>query len=238
MENEQKENLVVENNDNKDDINAFGPHNIGGRHFFTTLYKEQNIKNNPLFIKWKKDMKEVNDLIIHCPKCNAYFPNAAYTNCCCEKCEFFFCFGCFKENCRSKDCIKWWKIIIPFFGLKEYGDRNFFLKALMFFFMLFQVWFTFPLQILYKLVPRILGEDGYNSRIGYEKYRKKGISLCLWMLPYQIAYIMFWFNITSILFVIPGILYPPYPVYWMGIFWYVQTHFHGGLLYEGDGKYY
>ena len=170
MENEQNEELL-----NNEDENAFGPHikevNEYGRsykkYFFTTLYKEQDVKKNKIFIKWKKEMKKINDLIIHCPKCYAYFPNAAYTNCRCDKCSFFFCFGCNRAGCNSKDCIKWWKIIIPFFGLKEYGDRNIFLKILMYFAMLFQVLFTFPLQILYKMGPIFLGEDGFES---YEKY--------------------------------------------------------------------
>ena len=240
MENVQSEVLI-----NNEDDNAFGPHikevqeydQTYKKHFFTTLYKDQDVSKDPQSIQWKKDMKKVNDLIIHCPQCNAYFPNAAYTNCRCDKCSFFFCFGCKKGDCRSKDCVKWWKIIIPFFGLKEYGDRNIFIKILMYFAMLFQVWFTFSLQILYKIGPGILGEDGYKSYEAYKKYRIKGLLLCFTMLPYQIAFIGFWFNITSIIFFIPSIIYPPYSVYWMGIFWLVQKSFHGGTLYEGDGKY-
>ena len=166
MENDKNEDIL-----NIDDENAFGPHikevNEYGtsykKYFFKTLNNEQDLKKNKIFIKWKKEMKNINDLIIHCPKCYAYFPNAAYTNCRCDKCGFFFCFGCNKHDCRSKDCIKWWKIIIPFFGLKEYGERNIFLKILMYFAMLFQVLFTFPLQIIYKIGPIFFGEDGYNS---------------------------------------------------------------------------
>jgi hypothetical protein len=108
----------------------------------------------------------------------------------------------------------------------------------MFFAMLFQVLFTFPLQVLYKNGPAFFGLDGFNGYDEYQKYRRKGFLLCFLMLPYQIALINFWFNITALLFVIPGIFYPPYTVYWMGIFWYIQRHMHGSTLYEGDGKYY
>jgi hypothetical protein len=85
MENEQADGLI-----DNDDENAFGPHakeynEKSKSHFFTTLYKDQDVSKNPKFIQWKKDMKKVNDLVIHCPKCNAYFPNAAYTNCRCQK---------------------------------------------------------------------------------------------------------------------------------------------------------
>ena len=241
MEIENREEFI-----NNEDENAFGPHvkeveEFGKTytyHFFTLSYEDQDVSKNQAFIKWKKDMKKVNDLVIHCPRCNAYFPNAAYTNCRCEKCDYFFCFGCNENDCRSKNCFKWWKIIIPFFGLKEYKDRNIIIKILMFFFMAIQVLFTFPLQVLYKIGPRFTGEDGYDSFEAYRKYRIKGLIYCFLMLPYQIALSGFWFNVSFILFFLPGIIYPPYSVYWMGIFWYVQTHFHGGLLYEGNGEYY
>ena len=242
MENSQLDNDLL----NADDDNNFGPHikevDENGytrkRYFFTTLHENQDVSKNTKFIEWKKEMKTLNDLIIHCPKCYAYFPNSAYTNCKCHKCDFFFCFGCNKGECPSKNCLKWWKIIIPFFGLKEYGDRNIFIKILMFLAMLFQVLFTFPLQIVYKNMPMIMGEDGFNSYEEYQSYRRHGLFYCFILFPYQIAFSGFWFCLTSLLFVVPGIIYPPYPVYWMGIFWYVQTHMHGGTLYEGDGKYY
>ena len=228
-----------------EDDGTFGPHvkeriSYGYNHtyhFFTTLYKDQNVSKNPQFIKWKNDMKKINDLIVHCPKCYAYFPNAAYTNCSCERCDHSFCLGCKSPDCVSEHCFKWWKIIIPFFGLKEYGDRNIFIKILMYFAMLFQVWFTFPLQVLYKNGPAIIGLDGYNNYEKYKEFRKKGLLMCIAMIPYQVAFIIFWFELSSLLFFIPSIIYPPYSVYWMGIFWYIQRHLHGSTLYEGDGKY-
>ena len=240
MENENIEGLL----DNEDE-NAFGPHvkeieeygQTYTKHFFTLSYKDQDVSKNKTFIQWKKDMKKVNDLVIHCPNCSAYFPNPAYTNCRCDKCGFFFCFGCNQHDCQSKNCIKWWKIIIPFFGLKVYRDRNFFIKIFMYLFMVIQVLFTFPLQVLYKTGPRFTGEDGYSSYEAYYKYRKKGFIYCFIMLPYQIAFTGFWFNLTFLFFFLPGIFYPPYSVYWMGIFWYVQRHLHGGTLYEGNGEY-
>ena len=232
MENEQGEILELEN----DEENAFGPHTKDGKHFFTTLFKDQDVSKNSLFIQWKKDMKKVNDLIIHCPNCNAYFPHEAIDYCNCEKCDFSFCFGCKKENCRSNECIKWFLIIIPFFSLKEYGDRNIFFKILMYFALLFQVLFTFPLQAIYKMGPCVAGEDGFTNRDNYYRYKKKGLIFCLVMFPYQIAFIGFWFNITALIFFIPGIIYPPYTVYMMGMFRYAQTHIHSGEFY--DGHYY
>ena len=107
----------------------------------------------------------------------------------------------------------------------------------MYFAMLFQVWFTFPLQVLYKNGPAIIGLDGYNNYEKYKEFRKKGLLMCIAMIPYQVAFIIFWFELSSLLFFIPSIIYPPYSVYWMGIFWYVQRHLHGSTLYEGDGKY-
>ena len=58
------------------------------------------------------------------------------------------------------------------------------------------------------------------------------------MLPYQIDFIGVWFELTFFFFFLSGIFYPSYSVYWMEIFWYVQRHMHGGLLYEGNGEYY
>ena len=240
MENENKEQLI-----DYEDENAFGPHikevneygHMRKLYFFTLSYKEQDVSRNKIFIQWKKDMKKINDLVIHCPKCSAYFPNAAYTNCRCDKCGFFFCFGCNKNGCKSTNCLKWWKIIIPFFGLKEYGDANILIKILMYIFMAIQVLFTFPLQVLYKNGPMFAGEDGYTSYEALVKFRRKGRLYCFLMLPYQIAFIGFWFDLTFFFFFLPGIIYPPYSVYWMGIFLYVQRHFHGGTLYEGNGEY-
>ena len=229
---------LINNTTDDDDENAFGPHKTKYSYFFTILHKGQDVNKNPQFIQWKKDMEKINDLIIHCPKCYAYFPNKADTYCCCNKCGFSFCFGCNKEGCKMEYCFKWWTVIIPYFGLKEYGDRNIILKISMYIAMLFQVLFTFPLQVLYKIGPMIMGDDGCGNINDYIKYRKKGLIFCFIMLPYQIAFLIIWFYITSLIFFIPAIFYPPYTVYWMGIFWYVQTHFHGGTLYEGDGHYY
>ena len=223
---------------NIDDDNTFGPHikevNNYKKYFFTTLHDNQDISKNEKFIQWKKEMKKISDFIIHCPKCHAYFPNPADAHCVCHKCDFCFCFGCNKDDCDSTNCIKWWRIIISFYGLKEYHDKNIIIKILMFFSMLLQVLFTFPLQVLYKNMPNYMGNDGYrlNDIEEYKKYRRKGCFYCFIMLPYQIAFIVFWFYLTSLLFVIPGIIYPPYTVYWMGIFWYVQTHLHGGTLFD------
>ena len=81
-------------------------------------------------------MKKVNDLVIHCPNCSAYFPNAAYTNFRCDRCKFYSCFGCNKYS---------------IFLFKEYGDTSIFIKILMYIFMAIQVLFTFPLQVYIKM---------------------------------------------------------------------------------------
>jgi len=71
MENEIRENII-----NYEDENAFGPHEIKVQeydgsikihYFFTLSYKDQDVSQNKIFIQWKKDMKKVNDLIVHCP---------------------------------------------------------------------------------------------------------------------------------------------------------------------------
>ena len=184
-------------------------------------------------------MEKVNDLVIHCPNCSAYFPNEAIPHCRCQKCKFIFCFGCYKNDCQSTNCFKWWKIFISFYGLKEYRNENIFIKILMYLFMAIQTLFTFPLQVLYKLGPKITTK--YNSSFTYEepyKFRKKGLIYCFIMIPYHIAFIVSWIYITFFVFFLPGIFYPPYSVYWMGIFWYIQRHLHGGTFYKGKEKYF
>ena len=183
MENEQKTNLVNSDDVDIDDEDAFGPHEKDKKFFFTKLNKEQNLKNNSIFIKWETDMKKLNYLIIHCPFCNAYFTTKPDYACSCSKCRIFFCFGWLKDSCEGF-CIKWFKVAISFLGHKGYGDKNLFLKILMFFSLLFQMIFSFPLQILYKLGPLILDDKGSDD---YATSRKKGIYLCILMLPYQIA---------------------------------------------------
>ncbi len=242
MENEKNREEFI----NNEDENAFGPHvkkveeygYTKTYHFFTLLYKDQDVSKNKAFIQWKKDMKKINDLVVLCPNCNVYFPNAANDNCSCDKCGIYFCFGCNRENCDRSSCFRWYKIIIPYLGLKEYGDANILIKILMYLFMAIQVLFTFPLQVLYKVGPYLTGEDGFDSYKKYKKYRMKGYKYCLVMIPYQIVFLGFWLNLTFFFFFLPGILYPPYSVYWMGIFWYIQRHLHGGNLYEGNGEYY
>ena len=183
-------------------------------------------------------MKNTNDLIIHCPNCNSYFPNKAYKSCYCKKCQFTFCFGCNKHDCESEFCIKFLAIIIRFYGLKGYGDATIFVKIIRYFAMLFQVLFILPLFLMYKMGPTVADINGFGSRENYNNYRKKGLIFCLIMIPYQIAFFGFWFYFAALLFFIPGIFYPPYTVYWIGLFRYYQTHSHGGTMYEGDGHFY
>ena len=62
----------------------------------------------------------------------------------------------------------------------------------MYFAMLFQILFTFPLQVKYKIGPQLIGIDGFDGgpRKGkYQNYRKKGFIFCLVLLPYQIAFL-------------------------------------------------
>jgi len=69
MENENREQLI-----DYEDENAFGPHikevneygHMRKHYFFTLSYKEQDVSRNKIFIQWKKDMKKINDLVIHC----------------------------------------------------------------------------------------------------------------------------------------------------------------------------
>ena len=109
MENEQNYNLLNENiNIDNDDENVFGPHKKDdNKYFFTTLHNNQDVSKNPQFIQWKKDMEKKYpfDLIVHCPKCNSYFPNEADFDCRCKRCGFKFCFGCKRYDCGTANCI-------------------------------------------------------------------------------------------------------------------------------------
>ena len=241
MENENREAFI-----NNEDENAFGPHQIEVQgynnkikihYFFTLSYKDQDVSKNKQFIQWKKDMKKVNDLIIHCPYCSAYFPHEAMDYCKCAKCGFNFCFGCYHNDCTSPRCFKWWRIIFPFYGIKGYGDTNFLIKILLYLFMVIQTLFTFPLQILYKFGPFSLGEYGPTTYEEYSRFRKKGFLLCFVMIPYQIAFIGFWFDLTFIVFFLPTIIYPPYSFYSMGALRFMQTHYHGEIYFNGNGKF-
>jgi len=241
MENEIRENIIE-----YEDENAFGPHEIKVleydnrikiHHFFTLSYKGQDVSKNKIFIQWKKDMKKINDLIIHCPYCSAYFPHEAMDYCKCAKCGSNYCFGCYQLNCDSPRCFKWWKIILPFYGLKGYGDTNFLIKILIFIFMVIQALFTFPLQVLYKFGPRASGGFCPDTYEEYIEHRKKGLKLCFIMIPYQIAFFGFLFDLALIFFFLPSILYPPYSFYCMGALRYMQTHYHGQLYFQGNGEF-
>lgn len=239
MENDNRETIYNEDN------NTFGPHSIeeivygevNTLHFFTLSYKDQDVSKNKMFIKWKKDMKKVNDIIVHCPFCSAYFPHEAMDYCRCAKCRHRFCFGCKQRDCKETRCFKWWKVIVLFYGIKGYGDSNFFMIILMYLFMVIQTLFTFPLQILYKFGPFVLGEYGPCNYEEYKIFTKKGLLLSLTMIPYQIAFIGMWFDITFILFFLPTIIYPPYSFYSMGCLRFMQYHYHGQIYFEDNGKF-
>ena len=234
MENEQFNNFINTSSD-KNDENAYGPHTNDYDNFFTVLYKCQDISKDPLFIQWEKDMRKYNSyhIIVQCPNCNAYFPNEGDFDCHCRKCKFKFCLGCGKGDCTSGLCIKFWSKIFHFFGLKEYREKNIIIKICMYFSMLFQILFIFPLLVIYKFGPLCLGDkenDGLIHRDKDIKYKKTAIKLCLLMLPYQVAFLGFWFNVNFLLFFFPGIFYPPYTIYWMGIFLHFQRNCEAGVF--------
>ena len=136
------------------------------------------MSKNPQFIQWKKDMEKKYpfDLIVHCPKCNSYFPNEADFDCSCKRCGFKFCFGCKRYDCGTANCIRAWIIVFHFFGLKIYRDKNIILKILMYFAMLFQILFTFPLQVIYKIGPQLVGIDGfYGEKVNIKIIEKKDL---------------------------------------------------------------
>lgn len=122
MENENKEQLI-----DYEDENAFGPHikevneygHMRKLYFFTLSYKEQDVSRNKIFIQWKKDMKKINDLVIHCPKCSAYFPNAAYTNCRYDKCGFFSALDAIKMVVKAQIALNCGKLLFHFLVSKN-----------------------------------------------------------------------------------------------------------------------
>ena len=122
MENENIEELL-----DYEDGNTFGPHvkeiveygRTYTKHFFTLSYKDQDVSKNKTFIQWKKDMKKVNDLVIHCPSCSAYFPNAAYTNCRCKKCGFFFVLDVINLIVQAKLALNGGKLLFHFLVSKN-----------------------------------------------------------------------------------------------------------------------
>jgi len=87
--------------------------------------------------------------------------------------------------------------------------------------MAIQTLFTFPLQVLYKLGPRKVGVYYPDTYEEYKEYRTKGLQLCFVMIPYQIAFIGFWFDLSLIFFFLPSIIYPPYSFYFMGALRYI-----------------
>lgn len=227
MENEDNSFL---NNDNYDE---FGPHikivennnKSYIKNFFTTSYNGQDVKNNLYFINWKNKLK-TNEIIIFCPQCSTYFSKKIMSKTECPKCAYIFCNGCKRQECNfcCKEFFNVFKNILSYLSTKGYGNINICLKILMYFAMIFQLWFSYPIQIMYYFGPMIyLNED---KVIKYDdKYRKKGLLFCLIMIPYQIAFFGIYFSYLTFLIILLLIIYPPFSFNLIGMIWYIKRHF-------------
>ena len=190
--------------------------------FFTVSYKGQNVDENEKFIEWKKT-KKLNELLIICPECGTYFTNNFIDKCKCPRCEHIFCKGCFKEDCDI--CFKGLfislKSILNYIYTKVLGNHKIWEQIIMYFFMLFQLWFSYPLQFIYYFGPMISDKSGVNI-IYNDKYRRKGLIFFLSMIPYQIAFFGIYFTYLTFFLSLLFILYPPFNIYIIGLMWYIK----------------
>jgi uncharacterized CHY-type Zn-finger protein len=221
----------MENENNEDNYESFGPHikllvgekkNIKQK-FFTVSYKDQDINDNSQFIEWKKT-KNLNELIVICPECGTYFTNNFIGLCKCPRCENIFCKGCFKHDCEI--CFKGLAIalknMLNYIHIKVYGDHNIFIKILIYFSMLFQLWVSYPLQFIYYFGPLICDQSKENVKYD-DKYRRKGLIFLLSMIPYQIAFFGIYFTYLNFFFSLLFIIYPPLSINGIALLWFMKS---------------
>ena len=221
----------MENENNEDNYQSFGPHlkflegeeKNKNQKFFAVSYKGQDINENTQFIEWKKT-KNLNELIVICPECGTYFTNNFIDLCKCPKCENIFCKGCFRQDCEIcfKGFVITFKNVLNCIHIKAYGNRSIWVKIWMYFYMLFQLWVSYPLQFIYYFGPLIC--DLSKENIKYDnKYRRKGLIFCLSMIPYQIAFFSVYFTYLNFFFSLLFIIYPPLNINLIGFLWLIKN---------------
>lgn len=221
----------------KEDPESFGPHvreekeygdRIVHHHYFKVDFRTQKVEDNPLFIEWKTKMQTEDDLmILQCPYCDAYFSNLAETNCRCDCCDTFYCLGCGKKGCNAF-CLPWIGAMIKFYGWREFKRIKFCQRIYLFFNILIKIFTCLPLLILEKNAPSL-----FRCSNG-EKFIKEGKKWKLKLIPYQIAFFMFYFCLNFIIFILPGIFYPPYTIYMIGFLRFLDKRVRGGTFYYED----
>lgn len=221
----------MENDNNEDNKESFGPHikflegeeKNKKQKFFTVSYKDQNINENVQFIEWKKT-KNLNELIVICPECGTYFTNNFINKCICPKCEHIFCKGCLKQDCEIcfRGFLIVFKNILNYIHIKAYGNHCMCVKIMIYFSMLFQLWFSYPLQFIYYFGPLICDLTRENIKYN-DKYRRKGFIFGLSMIPYQIAFFGVYFTYLTFFLSLLLIIYPPLNFNLIGLLWYIKN---------------
>lgn len=224
----------------------FGPHTeehqYNGKRYILTYFKlefpNQKVSNNFQFIRWKKKLLQYYDLVVECPKCHCYYPTLFTELTVCAACGVRFCLECRRLHCDG-ECKLFCSKVLKFYGLKEFKDHNLIENIWIFFITLSKLLFCFPLVFAYKYFPKYISKknnhDNNELIIDVESYKKKGWRIVFVLFPYQVSFFWFWLYGMLFMYLVPGMCFPPFPVFSIGILRYVEKNTQGGKLIELEG---